>query len=405
MPFFLNDLAAQEMVTIPRHLTLETACGLLIRNPLLVAQRLRVEVEKGDLIDADRYPNPDFEFAAEGIVFDSERGGFMNRLQPSFVLRQEIVMGGKREKRSKVEGVDIEIARKDGDDRLRSLTFELKQTYYEVVLAQEELKVAREILDQFDGVIRLNQIRFEQGEISGGELRRLEAARYQLLEDTITIEVQLQNAKIHLLATIGVNNLDQDFVAIDPFDSSFVPPPLERLEAIAFQSRPDLAGKRARVKQAEWAIDLEKAKGVPNIVPFAGYQRELDASGPVLGLSVPLFVFNRNQGGISRAEAEKQLREAHVRFQQILVSKEVRLAMSQLEGDRRRIRALEGEYLAKARQSRDITESAYRLGATSLVDFLDAERTYRETSRLYNRALFDYQVSRAALELAIGVDL
>ena len=83
----------------------------------------------------------------------------------------------------------------------------------------------------------------------------------------------------------------------------------------------------------------------------------------------------------------------------------MQLALNGLAGNRRRLEALQGEYLGKSRQSRDIAESAYRLGGASLIEFLDSERTFRETSRLYNRALYDFQISRAQLELAIGEEL
>lgn len=273
-----------------------------------------------------------------------------------------------------------------------------------MVRSQQDLELTREILEHFEGIVRLNRIRFEKGEISGGELRRTEAAQYQFLEDVINVEVRLENAKDQLLALLGVSRFDQDFEAVDAFRPQFVPPPLPQLEQIAIRERADLAAQRARVVRSGHAVELEKAEGVPNITPFAGYKRAVDFNGPIVGIDIPLFVFNRNQGGIARASAEQRQQQRRVRFQEINVVKEVRVALQQLRGNRRRIEALEGEYLDKARQARDITECAYRLGEESLIVFLDAERTYSETRRLYNRALFDFEWSRALLEQATGED-
>ena len=79
-----------------------------MQNPALQAQRIQVEVEKSDVIDTEKYSNPELEFVADGVVFDSERGSFINRLQPSFIFRQEIFTSGKREKRTRVEAADAD---------------------------------------------------------------------------------------------------------------------------------------------------------------------------------------------------------------------------------------------------------------------------------------------------------
>ncbi|GAB4243439.1 MAG: TolC family protein [Acidobacteriota bacterium] len=400
-----EGIQPQGFVRIPEKLTLESALGLLRFHPSLRAKQLEIDVEKGDVIDAEKYSNPSFSFTSDGIVFDADRGSLLNRIQPSVVFRQEILTAGKRQKRTRVELADTEIVSMEVHDLHRVLRFDVKQAYFQVVLAQEDLRLAREILDQFEGVVRLNRIRFEKGEISGGELRRTEAAQYRFLEDVIQAEVRLENAKDRLLATLGNNDFDQDYEAVDPFDSKFVPPPLAQLAEIALRERPDLAAQRARVNRSGYAVDLEKARAVPNISLFAGYQRELDSSGPVVGIDIPLFVFNRNQGRINRVEAERRQETERVRLREITVLAEVRIALEQLNGNRRRIEALEGEYLEKARQARDITEASYRLGEASLIEFLDAERTYSETRRLYNQALYDFEISRAALQLAVGEDL
>jgi cobalt-zinc-cadmium efflux system outer membrane protein len=202
-----------------------------------------------------------------------------------------------------------------------------------------------------------------------------------------------------------VHRLDQPFLAVDDFRPSFAPPSKTELKEIALRKRPDLATERARARRSDWAIELEKARSKPNVTAFAGYQRELDTSGPVAGIDLPLFVFNRNQGPIHRAQAEKRRQENRLLLGRITVLKEVHTALQKLEGDRRRIRALESEYLDRAKQAKQITEASYRLGEASLIEFLDAERTYSETTLLYNQALYDFEISRARLESAVGEEL
>jgi len=122
----------------------------------------------------------------------------------------------------------------------------------------------------------------------------------------------------------------------------------------------------------------------------------------LFGLEVPLPLFNRNQGGIVRATAEAE-RESFQR--QRLESQallEVDQASNKFEAERRRLEALESDYLPKARESREIAETAYRLGAIDLNAFLDAQRSFREIRRLHNRSLYELTIAEFQVEAAVG---
>jgi len=406
VPVWGVSLEAQVPARIPERLTLSAARALLAQNsPALLSERLNVEIEAGDVLQAERYVNPSLSFESEGFEFDSNRGSFMDRLKPSFVIRQEILTAGKKAKRVRVERADTEIASIEVEDLSRLLRFQLDESYFSVVLAQKDLEVAEEILNQFERIVELNRIRFESGEISGGELRRTEAAQYQFVAAVVKTQARLSKARIRLLGLIGVTGVEQTFRAVDDFDSDFVPPAWTQLKELALRERPDLAAQRARVVRSLAAIELERAHRVPNITPFLGYNRELDTSGPVFGIDIPLFFFDKNEGKIARAEAERERERLGQRLVEIRVLSEARTALEELTSSRALLAGLEGEFLEKARQARDITESSYRLGEGSLIEFLDAERTYSTTRRLHNATLYEFQIGRARLEMAVGEEL
>jgi outer membrane protein, heavy metal efflux system len=403
MGLAFTRMPAQTRVSVPENLTLEAAKKLLISyNPTLQAERLNVDIEAGDVINAEKRPNPIVSVGSEGLSFGTSDGSFFDNQEFSLTFSQDIELSDKRQKRTRLEEADVEIADIEFQNSARLLNFEVKQAYYQVVLAQEDLILAQDILDQFEGVVSLNRIRYERGEIAGGELRRVEAAQYQFYEDVVAAEVGLENAQDQLLGLLGSTDFDQTVKAVDAFDTQFAPPPLQELRDTALRQRADLAAQRAQIARSDFGIELEKSRGVPNISPFVGYRRDFGANGAIVGIEIPLFVSNRNQGGIARAQAQRRRQEQLVRLVEVRALQEVQLALNELAGNRRRMEALQGEYLDKARQSRDIAESAYRLGGASLIEFLDAERTYRETSRIYNRVLYDFQISRGQLELAIG---
>lgn len=406
MGLAFTRVPAQTRVSVPENLTLAAAKSLLMSyNPTLRAERFNVDIEIGDVLNAERRPNPILSVGSEGLSFASSDRSFFDNQEFSLILKQDIELSGKRQKRTSFEEADVKIAEMELQNTVRVLTFELQKAYYQVIRAQEDLRLARDILEHFVAVVRLNRIRYELGEIAGGELRRVEAAQYRFLEDVVAAEVGLENAQDQLLGLLGSTDFDQRFEAIDRFDSQFVPPPAQELRDTALRERADIAVQRARLAQSDVGIELEKAQGVPNLSPFVGYRRDFGRNGAILGIEIPLFVSNRNLGGIARAQAQRRRQEQLVRLLEVRALQEVQLALNELAGNRKRMEALQEQYLEKAQQSRDIAESAYRLGGASLSEFLDAERTYRETSRLYNQVLYDFQISRGQLELAIGKDL
>ncbi len=169
MGLAFTEMPAQTRVSIPENLTLEAAKSLLISyNPTLQAERLNVDIEAGDVIDAEKRPNPSFSVGSEGLSFGSSDRSFFSNQELSLELRQDIETAGKRQKRTRLEEADVEIADIEVQDLVRLLIFEAKTVYYQVVLAQEDLTLARDILDQFVGVVNLNRIRYESGGMQGG---------------------------------------------------------------------------------------------------------------------------------------------------------------------------------------------------------------------------------------------
>jgi cobalt-zinc-cadmium efflux system outer membrane protein len=112
--------------------------------------------------------------------------------------------------------------------------------------------------------------------------------------------------------------------------------------------------------------------------------------------------FNRNEGGIARAEAERRAADARLASTTLAVRLDVQRALNAVETNRARVDYIEREYLTNAQESRDIVLASYRLGVANLIDFLDAQRAFRDTQRIYNRALFDQRVSVFELAAADG---
>jgi cobalt-zinc-cadmium efflux system outer membrane protein len=118
---------------------------------------------------------------------------------------------------------------------------------------------------------------------------------------------------------------------------------------------------------------------------------------------VPLPLANRNEAGLARSEAERRLAAAASEAATTAADLEIQLAANGVAASRTRVAYVEREYLTNAREARDIVLASYRAGASTLIDYLDAQRALGEAQRAQNSALYDYRVSLFQLEAALGL--
>ena len=170
----------------------------------------------------------------------------------------------------------------------------------------------------------------------------------------------------------------------------------------AATARPDVAAATGEVARATTETRLQRALRTPAPTLGAGYKHNGGNDTFVFGVTIPLPLFNRNAGTIARAEAER--RGAENRAQSVLlgVNLDVQQAVNTVDVSRARVEYIERDALKNAQETRDIILASYRAGAITLIDFLDAQRAYRDTLRSYNRAVFDYRISLFQLETAVG---
>jgi cobalt-zinc-cadmium efflux system outer membrane protein len=174
------------------------------------------------------------------------------------------------------------------------------------------------------------------------------------------------------------------------------------LQAQSLQRRPDLAAALFEQQRADTETLLQRAIRSPNITVGGGYRRDGPFNALVLGVTVPLRIFNRNEGGIARAEAELTQAQNEEKLTRTALLLEVQKAYNAVQTNQERVRYIQDEYLQKSEQSREIVTASYSLGEANLIDLLDAERTYRETRRIHNQALYEYRISLYELAAVVG---
>ena len=413
----LTTAAGANAQELPPVLSLQDALQLArSRNPTLAAAGNEVEMAEGGRVQASQRLNPAITTTSEGYpLFESgPRPSFWDAQDLTIRADQEIELGGRRKLRTASAATGVDIARGIQADRRRLVELAVQRAYLQVVLAKAEREVARAALDDIDRMLGITRARFAQGEIAGGELRRLQVERLRFVDDQFATDLALRNAKAALLAAMGYGELGRDFdvsgaltelpIVLTAFAMTGAADTLDRaaIESQAIANRPDLLAARTEQQRAETETQLQRALRTSNLTVGGGYKRTETSDGVVFGVTVPLPLFNRNPGGIARAEAERRRAGNLATATEIGVRLDVQQAANAIEINQARVRYIEQETLGAAREARDAVMAAYQVGEAGLIDYLDAQRAFRDTLRIYNRALYERRLSDFEVAAAIG---
>jgi cobalt-zinc-cadmium efflux system outer membrane protein len=400
---------------IPSRINLEEAVGLaLSRNPLLAAAMSGIRAAEGDAIAAGKRPNPAFSLQFEDLPVRLHPGPFFDVQEITSRVDFVIERGGRRRLRTEAANQALEAQRLLYRDRLRIMRLEVERAFYQTILAESNLEASRKILEQVERAITLNRVRFEQGDISALDLNRIEVETMKFRDDVFQSELSLRNAQCDLLALLDAPDLARgiDLDGRLPVDygnpEPGLPPaaPLEELIQTALSRRPDLAARLQEQERADAESRLQQAMRSANITVGGGYKRNLTENSVVFGVTVPLKLLDRNQGEIIRADAERTRASLLTAALRKEVQLDVQKTYNAAAINRRRVEYIRTRQLGKAEEASRVTLQSYNLGDATLMDYLDAQRTYRDGLRMYNQALFDERISLYELSssIALGVE-
>ena len=359
---------------------------------------------EAEALGAPKRPNPSLDVEFRGYpLFASDLPPFLDNQELTIAVDQEFEPGDRRRWRSEAAQLGVQASAAESADVLRRLRLEVQRAYVHVVLAQADVDAAQATLTDVDRVLSINRARYEQGELSGVELRRLQVERHRFADDALVADLALRNARSRLLALLNVRPLDQPFETVDTLpEDGWVPPVAPAPAAGGAPERADLRALRLGEQRAEADAKLQHALRIPPFSLGGGWQRDFGTNAIVVRATVPLALWNRNEGGRSRAAAERTLAASRTSAASAAAELEVQLARNAVESGRARVAVIASEYVKNAREARDIVLAAYRAGAATLIDYLDAQRAFRDAQRAEHRARFDYRVSVFELEAAVG---
>jgi len=385
-------------------LTLQDVVDRFLRRNLAVeAARQRVDVAHAERIASRLRPNPTVTLLGDQFALSGPTP-FNQLYELAATYAQPIERSEKRRLRGEVGDLTVSVAEAQLADVLRQRLAEVKRAFYEAVLATNLVELARQNRQSFDDLVTLNQTRFEEGAIAEGELLKVKLERVKFGTAVAQAQLGVQQATIKLLALLDAEALDSTTPVVG--ELAFTPAPLDvsAIRAQALQNATALQVAERSVGLAERRIALEQARAAIELTPFVGYKRLGPDNTILFGVSIPLPLFDRNQGGIARARAEAGATRTEMMQTRTRILADVESAFRAWESARARVLVFEQGLLQQADESRAIALAAYREGAISLLAVLETERARTDIRQQYLEALFDVRVSRVVLEAVTGVD-
>ena len=388
-------------------LTLRQALVLsLAKNPELSAFAWSVRQAEAQQLQASLLPNPRLEAEFENFAGSGEFGGTQSA-ESTIALGQLIELGGKRRKRMRLAQLEGRLTGWDYEaKRLEVLTL-VYQRFTRMLAVQERHTLVQESLRLAQEMLSAVEKRVETGKTPPTELSKaaVEVATSRIRVQRI--ERELAAGRHMLAATWGSSAPMFDSVAGDLSQIHPIPP-LDRLIPLLAQN-PEIARGETQIDQTLAQLALEKARAIPDIKAGVGYKQSRETENNdhalVAGVSVPLSIFNRNQGNISKARSGVQKARMERRAAEVEIWAALQESYQKLAATYEEATALRDEVLPAAQRSFDASSRSFREGKANYLDVLDAQRTLTETREQQVEALAAYHQARAEVEALIGQPL
>jgi cobalt-zinc-cadmium efflux system outer membrane protein len=378
--------------------TLEQAIQeAMAKNLDLAAERLNVTVAEAREITAKLRPNPVLTISGQTLnVFGAEYSPNTPFGPNQLNVHTDVPFerAHKREQRIGVALADKSLAELGVREVMRQVISSVQNAFVDVQQAKNNLALAEENLQSLNGVVSVNQARLNGGDLAQVELERSRVAALQYRTAVQQAQLQLEQAKTQLQYLMGRTQYVTDFDITGDLRRDALTQSMPEIGQMALTARPDyLSGVQSQARsQAD--LRLQIANGKVDYVIGAEYTRQaawgIAASSMGFYYSMPLPVFNRNQGEIARAQREINLAAARRTALEASINNEVAKAYRQYSVSRQLLSDVETNMLAPARNVRDTMEYSYRRGEATLVEFLDAQRAFNDSMQTFNDARANY---------------
>jgi len=391
------------------------------RNLDLIAARYNVDQSLADAIVASAIPNPTVSFqlgelSGTNLNKGSSATGCNHNTNVScgpaeyYSFSQLIEVAGKRGLRMESSTFATQAAENDFRDAVRIFTNIVRNSYYQLLQAQKYRELTQEIVDHYQTITAANKLRLNSGDISESDFLRVKMESIRAESDLDNAQSAVTSAQADLAVVLRWPEKSLQFEAQEQWpDAKDLTLNLnkEELTNKALQQRPDLLADKLRAEQADKLLDLAQRLKYPDVTVTGGYARDpsnnaLDSG--FVGLSVPLPVFYQYKGEADKAQVNLNQNKLKAEQTELSIRNDVISSLATWSSADKIVQRYKKELLTDALSVRNSSELAYNKGANSVLDFIEAQRSYKNIMHDYYAAEINRANAYYDLKKSLGTE-
>jgi cobalt-zinc-cadmium efflux system outer membrane protein len=397
---FYFTVKAQNNYTLQQ--ALQTARA---NNPYLKTEQLNIGIAQTDIVTAKLRPNPILNNQSlqlmQSSLFPANTDWYQGQnRQVWWQLTKPFQIAGQRKYKIDVANKNVAFAEKNYTETERNLFSEVAAKWLEVWTAQKHLDIIQIAKGNIDSLVIINQNRYKNQVITQTDLFRTELLSKQYAIQYKTALQEVTNRQNELKFLLGI----QENIKVDTADNFLfkMPQSIDSLLTQSLQNRSDILTTKSMIEVSNSNIKLQKSLAYPQ--PELGFIYNPQNTIPYFGIyaTIDLPIFNRNQGEIKKSYLLKQQAEQHLFTIQSQLQTEIITAYASYQLQQQNVQNFQ-TILEQSQTILNNVKYAYLKGGTTIIDFLEAQRSWLETQQQYYDALQQYRQSYIQLLYATGL--
>jgi cobalt-zinc-cadmium efflux system outer membrane protein len=373
----------------------------LSQSPSVMIAKAQEDAAIASVTTAKSYLNPQLEFGAGPSRYRA--GTNQTKDNWGVALSQTLEFSDVRRARREIAESSVKTAGFTSDLIRLELKVRVKNAFYNVLQKQEVLKLVEADQQLLQTVRDRVKLKTDVGESPKYELIKAETELLAAQRDFQAALVRVVEAKALLKGLVG-DGLASEFELSGQLPLGETLPRLDALRNQVSQS-PYLEQVRAAAEIAEAKLKLEESLRNPGLTLKAGIEQDPDLLQYRLGLAIPLPLWTNREGQIAEASANIRQAQAQLGERQLGLSRDLETAYQRYLIAQGQVNAFESGLLDQAQSVLKVAEAAYKFGERGILEYLDAQRTYRSVRKDYLAARYDYVAAMLEIERLIGAEL
>jgi cobalt-zinc-cadmium efflux system outer membrane protein len=372
-------------------------------NPVLDILKAREDAAKSSVVTAESFLNPEIEAGSGPSKYRTPSTNPNQKQNWGVTLSQPLEFPNVRSARKAVAESRVNYAGSVTEATIINLSLQIKKAFYEVLQNEAILKIAEGDRDALKDIRERVALRVEVGEAPRYELIKADTELIAAQRDADAAKLRIYESKLYLRGLVSKS-------IMDAFDVTGSLPPSDI--ALNMEQLKDDINKSPRLKQikasseiAENRLRLEEKLINPGVTLKAGVDQDPDITSYRFGLSIPIPIWNQRQGLIGEAAANYREVQAQYTDQELALRRDIEAAFQRYLIAQQQVKTFESSLLSQAESVLKVAESAYRYGERGILEYLDAQRTYRLVRKDYLASRYDYIVAILEIEQLLGMDI